>query len=116
MFSQIGCQEKPKKNSIKVKVPEKTIKKVESKEEKEIYLDDKNAIPFFMNTPKNKENRVRIITKYGNIDVLLYDNTPYHRANFVYLTKQEIFRWYHVSPSSTQISSFKEEIRTVGKA
>ena len=44
-----------------------------------------------MTTQKNKENKVRIITKYGNIDILLYDNTPYHRANFVYLTKRKYF-------------------------
>ena len=89
----IGCQEKPKKNTTKVKVPEKKqLKKVEPKEEKRIYLDDKNAIPFFYEyAQKNKENKVRIITKFGNIDILLYDNTPYHRANFVYLTKLKYF-------------------------
>ena len=89
----IGCQEKPKKNTTKVKVPEKKqLKKVEPKEEKRIYLDDKNAIPFFYEyAKKNKENKVRIITKFGNIDILLYDNTPYHRANFVYLTKLKYF-------------------------
>ena len=89
----IGCQEKTKKNTTKVKVLEKKqLKKVESKEEKRIYLDDKNAIPFFYEyAQKNKENKVRIITKFGNIDILLYDNTPYHRANFVYLTKLKYF-------------------------
>lgn len=89
----IGCQEKPKKNTTKVKVPEKKqLKKVETKEEKRIYLDDKNAIPFFYEyAKKNKENKVRIITKFGNIDILLYENTPYHRANFVYLTKLKYF-------------------------
>ena len=89
----IGCQEKTKKNTTKVKVLEKKqLKKVEPKEEKRIYLDDKNAIPFFNQyAQKNKENKVRIITKFGNIDILLYDNTPYHRANFVYLTKLKYF-------------------------
>lgn len=89
----IGCHEKPKKNTTKVKVLEKKqLKKVEPKEEKRIYLDDKNAIPFFYEyAKKNKENKVRIITKFGNIDILLYDNTPYHRANFVYLTKLKYF-------------------------
>ena len=89
----IGCQEKTKKNTTKVKVLEKKqLKKVEPREEKRIYLDDKNAIPFFYEyAKKNKENKVRIITKFGNIDILLYDNTPYHRANFVYLTKLKYF-------------------------
>ena len=89
----IGCQEKTKKNTTKVKVLEKKqLKKVEPKEEKRVYLDDKNAIPFFYEYAKrNKENKVRIITKFGKIDILLYDNTPYHRANFVYLTKLKYF-------------------------
>ena len=52
-------------------------------------LTDKNAIPFFKQyAAENKENKVRIETRYGNIDVLLYEDTPYHRANFVYLTKR----------------------------
>ena len=90
----MGCQAKPqKKNTTKIKVLEKKqLKKVEPKEEKRIFLDDKNAIPFFYQyAQKNKENKVRIITKFGNIDILLYDNTPYHRANFVYLTKLKYF-------------------------
>ena len=90
---QIGCNEKPKKNKLETKVHEKKqLKKVEAIQEKETYLDDKNAIPFlFEYAKKNKENKVRIITKFGNIDILLYDKTPYHRANFIYLTKKRYF-------------------------
>lgn len=89
----ISCQEKPKKKTIKVKAPEKKqVKKTESKDQKGIVLNDDNAIPFFYEyAAKNKENKVRIITQYGNIDILLYDNTPYHRANFIYLTKKKYF-------------------------
>ena len=90
---QIGCNEKPKKNKLETKVHEKKqLKKVEAIQEKETYLDDKNAIPFlFEYAKKNKENKVRIITRFGNIDILLYDKTPYHRANFIYLTKKRYF-------------------------
>lgn len=90
---QVCCQEKPKKNIVKVKVQEKKpLKKIKPKEEKRIYLDDKNAIPFFYEySQKHKENKVRIITKFGNIDILLYENTPYHRANFIFLTKLKYF-------------------------
>lgn len=93
LFVQIGCEVKPKKNHTKIKVAEKKqLKKVEAIENKVTYLDDKNAIPFFYEyAKKNKENKVRIITKYGNIDILLYNNTPYHRANFIYLTKKKYF-------------------------
>ena len=73
IFTLIGCEVKSKKQTNKVKVPQKkNLKKVESKKAKRTYLDDKNAIPFFYDyAKKNKENKVRIITKYGNIDILL---------------------------------------------
>ena len=83
-------------NKEKVSKP-KPIQKVVKAEkkivEKEFTLDDKNAIPFlFEYGKKNKENKVRISTSYGNIDVLLFENTPYHRANFIYLTKKKYFK------------------------
>ncbi len=37
------------------------------------------------------ENKVRISTRFGNIDIKLFENTPYHRANFIYLTKKGYF-------------------------
>ncbi len=55
-------------------------------------LNDKNVIPFFLEySKKNKENKVRIYTDFGNIDILLFDKTKYHRANFIFLTKQNYF-------------------------
>jgi cyclophilin family peptidyl-prolyl cis-trans isomerase len=39
----------------------------------------------------NKENHIRIYTPFGEIDILLYNNTPYHRSNFIYLTKKKYF-------------------------
>lgn len=61
-------------------------------QEKKIKLDDKNAIPFFFNYEKeNLEDKVRISTRFGNIDIQLFKKTPYHRANFIYLTKMKYF-------------------------
>jgi len=40
---------------------------------------------------ENKETRVRIKTKYGNIDVQLFEDTPLHRANFIMLAKNDYF-------------------------
>ena len=83
-----------------VKTVKKTIinqPKVEKKNEvksvaDQFVLDDKNAIPFFFEyNQKNKENKVRIETKFGNIDILLFNETPYHRSNFIYLTKKKYF-------------------------
>jgi len=68
------------------------IEKKKKKKEKSIVLNDKNAIPFFFKYQKeNLENKVRISTRFGNIDIKLFENTPYHRANFIYLTKKGYF-------------------------
>ena len=68
------------------------IEKKKEKKEKGIVLNDKNAIPFFFKYQKeNLENKVRISTRFGNIDIKLFENTPYHRANFIYLTKKGYF-------------------------
>jgi len=56
------------------------------------FLTDKNAMDFFLEYGKeNKEHKIRISTYFGDIDILLYDKTPFHRANFIYLTKQGYF-------------------------
>ncbi|WP_223034130.1 peptidylprolyl isomerase [Hanstruepera marina] len=56
------------------------------------FLTDDNAMEFFLEyEKKNKENKVRITTKFGDIDVLLYNKTKFHRANFIYLTKRGYF-------------------------
>ena len=55
-------------------------------------LTTDTAIPFFFEYEKHhKERFVRIITEYGNIDIELFKETPYHRANFIFLAKQHYF-------------------------
>ena len=47
---------------------------------------------FFLEYEKeNKEDKVRITTDFGVIEIQLYDKTKFHRANFVYLTKRNYF-------------------------
>jgi cyclophilin family peptidyl-prolyl cis-trans isomerase len=89
----ISCVKKNKSNNITLKkVEKKVIKTYTIKEDKPFILNDKNAIPFFFEySKKNKENKVRIQTKYGEIDILLFNETPYHRSNFIYLTKKKYF-------------------------
>jgi len=59
---------------------------------KEFRLTDDNVIDFLFDYKKNnKENHIRIYTSFGEIDILLYNNTPYHRSNFIYLTKNKYF-------------------------
>ena len=60
--------------------------------EEEFKLTDENVINFLFEYEKNnKENKVRIYTNFGNIEILLFSNTPYHRSNFIYLTKKNYF-------------------------
>ena len=55
-------------------------------------LTDANAMDFFLEYEKeHKENKVRITTDFGIIDVLLFDETKFHRANFIFLIKQGYF-------------------------
>ena len=96
----LGCEDKQSKSKKnQSKVDSIKVEKVEPKEEKPKEperefpkLTDKNAMEFFLEYEKvNKENKVRIFTDYGNIDILLYNKTKFHRANFIFLTKQNYF-------------------------
>ena len=40
---------------------------------------------------QHPQNKVRIKTRFGEISIELFDETPLHRANFVYLTQQDYF-------------------------
>tara|TARA_B110000971_G_scaffold207552_1_gene231885 strand:+ start:1983 stop:2612 length:630 start_codon:yes stop_codon:yes gene_type:complete len=55
-------------------------------------LTDKNVMHFLLEYGKvNKENTIRLTTDYGTIDILLFENTKFHRANFIMLTKNKYF-------------------------
>ena len=55
-------------------------------------LTDANALTFLQEYDKeNKEDKVRITTDFGTIDIQLFPETRYHRANFIFLTKQHYF-------------------------
>jgi hypothetical protein len=90
-------QSKPKKPETVVTKDtisnQKPIKKEILEPEREFpKLTDKNAMEFFLEYDKhNKENKVRITTDFGEIDILLFDKTKFHRANFIFLTKQHYF-------------------------
>ena len=91
----LGCVAKPStKPAPKAPTPErKNTNIVEVKPKKEDFvLTDDNAIPFFFEyAKKNLQNRVKIETDYGSFVIELSEKTPYHRANFIYLTKEKYF-------------------------
>lgn len=50
---------------------------------------------------ENPETKVRIKTRFGNIEVELFEDTPLHRANFIMLVKNGYFnstQFHRVSP------------------
>ena len=92
LLSFIYCKDISNNKPTKKIVLKKEIKTKPIEKKKVFLLNDENVIPFFYNYEKNnQENLVRIITDYGNIDIELFENTPYHRANFIFLTKKNYF-------------------------
>jgi peptidylprolyl isomerase len=55
-------------------------------------ITNDNVVEFLTAYGKeNPETRVRITTTHGDIEIELYNDTPLHRANFIYLVKQKYF-------------------------
>jgi len=72
-------------------VPKTQIDSTEEKEEP-FKLTNDNLREFLTQYGKeNTETQVRISTSFGDIDIKLYNKTPIHRANFIYLVKQKYF-------------------------
>ena len=93
MIILFNCQSK-KKIKTTVKSTEHLKNKIEEKKiiDNSDLINEQNAVKFlFEYGNKNKENKVRIHTEYGDIDIELYENTHIHRSNFIYLTKKEYF-------------------------
>ncbi|MDO1500129.1 peptidylprolyl isomerase [Winogradskyella maritima] len=95
----LNCEDKQSKSNQNTKVQDSVAVKSEkatatNKAKKREYpkLTDKNAMDFFLEYEKeNPETKVRLTTDYGTIDLELYTETKFHRANFIYLTKQGYF-------------------------
>ncbi|GEQ85894.1 hypothetical protein ULMS_14020 [Patiriisocius marinistellae] len=52
-------------------------------------ITNKNVVAFLSKYGKeNPETKVKITTRLGEIDIELFESTPLHRANFIYLAKQ----------------------------
>ena len=104
----LGCEDKQTSKQNKPIAKDSTIQRKEApkavKPQREYpRLTDDNAMDFFLEYEKqHKENKVRIVTDFGNIDILLYEKTKFHRANFIFLTKQKYFNYtqfYRVVPN-----------------
>ncbi|MDC6386928.1 peptidylprolyl isomerase [Flagellimonas taeanensis] len=98
----ISCGESPKKNTDKVEekiAKTDTLPKTENdpspeepEEEQAFVLTEENAIDFFFNYAKElKKNKVKLTTNMGSFTLELYDDVPYHKANFIYLARKNYF-------------------------
>lgn len=103
LFFLASCGEAPKKEYPKTtetiepkdSIPEKTSPTEENEEEEQdeaFVLNEENVIDFFFNYAKNlKKNKVKLTTTMGSFTVELYDDVPYHKANFIYLARKKYF-------------------------
>ena len=90
----IHCEGK-KTNTIKTKkknTPIVTKESISEKKEPNFLLNDSNVMEFLLDYDKtHKENTVRITTDFGTIDIKLFEETKFHRSNFIYLTNKKYF-------------------------
>ena len=64
----------------------------EIKEQEPFKLNEENAISFFYDYEKTlTENKVKLTTSMGSFTIELFENVPYHRANFIFLAKKGYF-------------------------
>ena len=93
-----------KLDSLKAKYAKKEEIALQNEEEVDdrFPIPQEQLIPFLTQYGKeNPENRVRIITSFGNIEVMFYRDTPLHRANFIMLVKKGYFNntfFHRVAP------------------
>lgn len=92
-----SCQDtKSEKNNTTPKnqpsEPSAKTHNVGEKSEPQFLLTDKNVMEFFLEyDKKHKEDKVRITTDFGEIDIKLFEATKFHRSNFIYLTQKKYF-------------------------
>lgn len=98
LFFVLGCSTPKKKSTVnKVATAKKVFVEKEKRkslllQEPTIYLDKKNAIPFLFDYwQEDLPNQVKIDTRFGEIIIELLDEAPYHKANFIYLTRLGYF-------------------------
>lgn len=89
-----SCIKEDKKNINKTKVSSVIkVKKEASKDKSKFVLTEKNAMDFFLEYDKiHKENVIELDTDMGKIEITLFNETKFHRSNFLYLSKLNYFK------------------------
>ncbi len=97
--SKIKNAKTPASNTTtKVKDSSENINTASKKNKDKLFLHEEpmlvqeELIPFLTEYgKKHPENKIRISTSFGDIDILLYNDTPLHRANMILLIKEGYF-------------------------
>ncbi|HET7360910.1 MAG TPA: peptidylprolyl isomerase [Salinimicrobium sp.] len=102
-----SASEIKKKDISEEKLPEKSLseemeeKRKEKRPEGPLIVQEE-FIPFMTQYGKeHPADKIRIKTRFGNIDVKLFHDTPLHRANFIFLVNHNYFEdtyFYRVDP------------------
>lgn len=96
----LSCQDTKSSNQKEITVEqakqtesvEKSVENEELKEQEPFKLSEENAISFFYDYEKTlTENKVKLTTSMGSFTIELFENVPYHRANFIFLAKKGYF-------------------------
>ncbi len=94
----MGCKDDSRKKSVttptKKIVVDTVVTPIDTVEKKSepFKLTEENAIEFFFNYQKGLNvNKVKLTTNLGSFTVQLFDNVPYHKANFIYLARSGYF-------------------------
>ncbi|WP_406684536.1 peptidylprolyl isomerase [Seonamhaeicola sp. MEBiC1930] len=120
----LGCENKPNKNTAKPVEKrvekKKTVKDSIVKPKREFpKLNSRSAMDFFLEyNEKHKENRVRITTDFGDIEIFLFNETRFHRSNFLFLTRQKYFndtQFYRVIDNFMIQAGNSDDIKTARK-
>ena len=96
-----GCEDKKKASSIETEIgidtkSESYVEDEDEDEERESdtypLITNENMVSFLTQYgEENLETKVLLSTRFGDIEIELYEDTPLHRANFIYLVKQKYF-------------------------
>lgn len=130
-FILFSCQKNPKDTTEKNREQKNSTKKPAIEPSKSKYdletvvITDENVVDFLTwYGEHNPENKVRIETSYGNIEIELSDKTPLHKANFIYLVKKKYFNttYFHrvvknfiIQGGSSDESITKTDRKNIGK-
>lgn len=81
-------------------------------------LTQENVVPLLTEFGRqNPENNVVIKTRFGPIKIELFEETPLHRANFIYLIQQDYFRdtFFHRIVPNFIIQGGNSDLRSTPK-